>query len=271
MKKKDITSIAIGRFDGLHLGHFKIFNNLDKNGGVVVIEDSRDKLTPIREEHLPLPFFYYHLKDIKNLSGRDFIELIKKDFPNLKKIVIGYDFKFGKDRAYSASDLKTMFSGEICIVDEFKLKDAGVHSRNIREFLKIGDIKMANNFLGRQYKISGRNIKGQGIGKKELFATLNIEINGYILPRNGVWASYTRVNKQQFKSVTFIGNRVSTDGKFSVETHILDENLDVRELSKVDIFFVKYIRENLKFNSLLDLKTQIQKDINIAREILNER
>ena len=266
-----IDSIAIGHFDGVHLGHQKLFNELSENGGIVVIVKDGEKLTPFRtrEKFVNFPIFYYDLKEIKNLSGSDFLEVLKRKFTNLKKIVVGYDFKFGKDRKCDAMFLKSEFNGITKVIDEFCIDKTGVHTSIIKIFLKNTNIETANQFLGRKYEIQGEVIKGQGIGKKDLVATLNLKTDRYFLPGNGVYATFTQANDKIYKSISFIGNRISTDSNFSVETHIIDDFSDISPQTAT-VYFVKFLRENKKFCDLGKLKTQILTDINLVKSILND-
>lgn len=269
MDKSKIKSLAIGHFDGIHLGHKALFLYC-YDGGVLVIENDGLKLTPKRESFINLPIFYKKINDIKNLSPEEFIKLLKNEFVNLKKIVVGYDFKFGKNRSANAIFLKNIFDGEVVIVNEKKINNISVHSEKIREFLKKANIKMANLLLDRVYEIKGDLIKGQGLGKKELFSTLNLDTNNYFLPKNGVYATFTNLNNKDFKSVTFIGNRLSTDDKFSVETHIIEPFSEDRINGKITIKFKDFIRNNKKFENLNELKFQISKDILKAQDILKK-
>lgn len=269
MDKSKIKSLAIGHFDGIHLGHKALFLYC-YDGGVLVIENDGLKLTPKRESFINLPIFYKKINDIKNLSPEEFIKLLKNEFVNLKKIVVGYDFKFGKNRSANAIFLKNIFDGEVVIVNEKKINNISVHSEKIREFLKKANIKMANLLLDRVYEIKGDLIKGQGLGKKELFSTLNLDTNNYFLPKNGVYATFTNLNNKDFKSVTFIGNRLSTDDKFSVETHIIEPFSEDRINGKITIKFKDFIRDNKKFENLNELKFQISKDILKAQDILKK-
>lgn len=269
LNKFDIDSVAIGNFDGIHKGHQELLKNLTKNGALVVIEINETNLTPgsKREQYSHFPCFYYDFYLIKDMSGDEFVKMLCKDFVNLKKIVVGYDFKFAKDRVCSGLDLKKLFDGEVIIVDEFKLNNVGVHSSDIKKLLKDGCIFEANNFLGRQYSIEGNIVQGQGIGKKELYATLNLNAFGYFLPKDGVYATKTKVLNKIYNSVTFIGNRLTSDGNFAIETHILDDFIK-QKIETAEIFFVKYLRENLKFNSYEELKNQISKDIQTTKILL---
>lgn len=269
MDKSKIKSLAIGHFDGIHLGHKALFSYCH-DGGILVIENDGLKLTPKREYFINLPIFYKKINDIKDLSPEEFIKLLKNEFVNLKKIVVGYDFKFGKNRSADAVFLKNIFDGEVVIVNEKKINNISVHSEKIREFLKKANIKMANLLLDRAYEIKGDLIKGQGLGKKELFSTLNLDVKNYFLPKNGVYATFTNLNNKDFKSVTFKGNRLSTDDKFSVETHIIEPFSEDRINGKITIKFKDFIRDNKKFENLNELKFQISKDISKAQDILKK-
>lgn len=264
------TAIAIGGFDGMHIGHQHLFNALGENGTIVVIETGYANLTPKRERtHFSHhPILYIELDEIRHLSGAEFVQLLKDRFPRLSKIVVGYDFHFGKNRKYSFEDLKSLFDGEVIVIDEVTYEGDSVHSHKIRTKLKIGDIKGANLFLGHNYTIKGKVISGQGIGKKELVATINIETRGFLLPKEGVYATLTRIDEEEHyhPSVSFVGHRDTTDGSFAIESHVLDGEVLCKE--KASISFVAYIRNNEKFENLADLKKGIQKDIAIASKEL---
>ena len=142
-----------------------------------------------------------------------------------------------------------------------------IHSSHIRKYLLNGDIKLANKLLGRFYCIEGEVIRGQGIGNNLLFPTINIKADEYVLPQDGVYATYTKINDEIFKSISFLGHRFSTDMSFAIETHIIDKNIK-NPPNILEIYFVEKIRDNQKFNSFVSLKEQISNDINIARNIL---
>ena len=264
---KNSTAIAIGGFDGMHIGHQHLFSELGENGTIVVIETGYANLTPKkeRENFSKYPIFYLELEDIRHLDGEQFISLLNEKFPKLEKIVVGYDFHFGKNRKYNFDDLKTLFSGEVKVVEEVTLNGDSIHSHKIRAKLSIGDIKGANAFLGHNYTIRGNKEVGQGIGKKELVATINLSSKeGFLVPKEGVYATLTRIDDEEHyhPSVSFVGHRVTTDGSFAIESHILDG--EVGYVSKASISFVSFIRDNQKFDSLDELKKAIDKDIAIA-------
>ncbi len=267
---KNSTSIAIGGFDGMHIGHQHLFSALGEHGTIVVIETGYANLTPKRDrEHFShYPILYLELDDIRNLSGEEFIAFLQEKFPKLNKIVVGYDFHFGKNRKYSFDDLRTLFSGDVEVIDEVTLYGDSVHSHKIRHKLQIGDTKGANAFLGHNYTILGNVVSGQGIGKKELVATINIESKGYLIPKEGVYVTLTRIDDEEHyhPSVSFVGHRETTDGSFAIESHILDGEITCTD--KARISFVSFIRDNKKFDSLDELKKAIRKDINIASKEL---
>jgi len=265
--KSSIDSLAIGKFDGLHYAHMKVIEALGEQRGVLVIDNDDSVLTPenYREKILNIPFFYYRLEEIRGLEGKAFIEKLKKEFPSLKKIVVGYDFMFGKDRSFCAWDLQEFFDGECVVVPEVKLDSISVHSGVIKELLRHGSVERANILLGRSYEICGSRIKGQGIGAKELFPTINVESKNFLLPAEGVYITKSEVCGKEYPSVSFLGHRVSTDRNFSVETHILTPFEECGD-DRVVIRFIKKLRENRKFNDLETLKSQIKKDIDDARQ-----
>ena len=238
----------------MHYAHQKLF---DKSNKILIIEKN-STLTPYKTrcEYTSLKCHFYNLDEIKHLTYLEFIEKIKKEF-NPKEIVIGYDFRFGKNRMGTPEILKHHF--KVIIIDEIKIDNIGVHSRVIRKFIKDGKIKKANKFLNHNYKIKAIQITGQGIGKEKLLPTINLKpIYNYTIPKNGVYLTLLNNNP----SITFIGNR-STDNNFSIETHLLDKDIK-REIYNLE--FLDFLRENQKFNSLESLKKAIiidkQKAIN---------
>jgi riboflavin kinase/FMN adenylyltransferase len=270
MALSKVDSIAIGGFDGMHAGHQALFNELGENGAIVVIETGYANLTPSRErEHYThYPIFYFQLDNIRHLEGEEFVVMLQEKFPHLKKIVVGYDFHFGKNRRYSHNDLKTFFAGVVCVVEEVCMDGDSIHSHKIRAKIQIGDISSANHFLGHNYILKGSVIKGQGIGKTALVATINLECEGFLLPYEGVYAALTRIDSQEHwhPSVVFIGHRVTTDGSYAIESHILDETIG--NCKKASISFVKFLRKNEKFQTLELLKIAIDKDISNAKREL---
>ncbi|MDR2100619.1 MAG: bifunctional riboflavin kinase/FAD synthetase [Campylobacteraceae bacterium] len=270
LDKNDINALALGEFDGIHRAHRKLIEQLGARGAMVVIDKNRADITPKqrRDEFVPNSCFYYDFFSIKGLSSEEFVALLKRDFPNVKKIVIGYDFRFGRNREGGIEELEKLFEGKVVIVPEFCYDGISVHTTKIRAFLRSCEIFQANRLLGREYALVGFVQKGQGIGGKELYPTVNLRVEEYLIPGFGVYAGRTKIKENIYDSVIFIGQRLSTDEKFSLETHILDIKVETKENEKCELFFVDFIRQNRKFFKLDDLKMQISEDIKNARESL---
>lgn len=259
MYNNNIKSIAIGSFDGIHQGHKALISQVD---AVLIIERNGGYLTPgyKRSLFVEQPCYFYHFEHIKPLRAKAFVERLKVDFPQLEKIVVGYDFGFGYKKEGTPALLKTLFEGEVVVVDEVKSKEISVHSRLIKSEVSEGNIALVNELLHRTYAIDGQVVSGQGLGKKKLVPTLNLNVYDYKLPKEGVYATKTKVDDVWLDSVSFIGFRVTTDGSFAIETYVIDR--DIGEVKgKVWIQFVAFIRENRRFDGLEALKAQINLDI----------
>ena len=271
LKNDEIDSIAIGGFDGIHLAHQKLISHLTANGALMIVDNKNASLTPKTERchYLNHACIFLTFSKIRDLSADAFVAFLQKEFKNLKKIVVGYDFRFGKDAQGDTIMLQELFDGEVVVIEEVFINNISIHSRVIRDMLKEGKIKEANKLLGRAYEIEGRVIQGQGVGKKLLYATLNLEVTDFLIPKEGVYATFTKIGDTKYRSASFVGKRVSTDEKFSIETHILDEDFKLTP-KEVRIVFVDFIRENRKFEDLSLLKEQISKDIAQITSTLQE-
>jgi riboflavin kinase/FMN adenylyltransferase len=254
---KSVRSIALGAFDGIHLGHRAL---IDRADAVAVIEKGA-VLTPGKKrcEFAKKPCYFFDLDSIRHLDARGFVELLERTFGQLERVVVGYDFAFGRDRRYSIEDLRRHFKGEVEVVDEVKVDGISVHSRTIKELLRKGRVKEAARLLGRCYEIEGEPVRGQGLGSRELVPTLNLEVKDYLLPKEGVYLTCTGGHS----SLTFIGRR-STDGAFSVESYLLAG--EPPKKGPVRVAFVEYLRPNRHFDDLAALRRQIESDITKAKE-----
>lgn len=284
-KNNNITNITIGKFDSIHLAHKALIDALDNNGAVLIIaikhknplksDKSSQKnmiiLPQKRKKYLiSKPIFFINFHKIKHLSGKDFLKYLQKKLPKLRKIIVGEDFRFGKNRHAKASDIPKISSLKVKILKEIKIDGIPVHSQNIRDFIAKGEITLANKLLGRNYSIKGKIIRGQGLGGKKLVPTINIT-SDYLLPQSAVYASKVRFKNNIYDSITFLGHRVSADNNFAIESHILEDfAVDSSAIlgRKIEIIFIDKIRENYKFECLESLKKQIKIDIKNAKAIL---
>ncbi|MBM0636894.1 bifunctional riboflavin kinase/FAD synthetase [Campylobacter sp. VicNov18] len=273
ISKNDVTSLALGCFDGMHLGHLKLVESLDENGALLVINKLKGKMLCSNEQKKELakkPVIEVDFESIKSLEGKEFLDCLKKQFIHLKFIVVGYDFSFGRNKAYRATDIKSLSSIKTLIVDKFSIDGVGVHASLIKDFLAKANLQKAREFLGRNYSIKAKVVKGQGLGSKALFATVNLECEDYFLPFHGVYASLLKGKNKIYKSVSFLGIR-SSDGNFAIESHILENYEDgFNQGDVLELEFVDFIRENQKFQDLKKLKQQIAKDIKQAQKLLRK-
>ena len=123
---------------------------------------------------------------------------------------------------------------------------------------------MANKLLGKEYKIYGQQIKGQGLGAKSFVPTINLKVDEFLLPNEGVYITKTILDEKEFDSITFLGHRITTDGSFAVETHIIDEEIN-NDDHTTQIKLYNKLRENKKFDTFEELKNQILDDIKSAK------
>ena len=271
-KNNNIKSIAIGKFDSKHLAHKSILDKLDESGIVLLIKMPPNLLGFMlpyskRQNYSKNEIYYIDFEDISTLSGIEFLSLLKDKLPHLEHIIVGCDFRFGKNRAYGANDIEKISNFTTTIIPEMQIDGIPIHSSHIKKYLLDGNIKLANKLLGRFYCIEGEVVAGQGIGNDLLFPTINIKADVYVLPQDGVYATYTKINDEIFKSISFSGHRFSTDMSFAIETHIIDKNIKIAP-NILEIYFVEKIRDNQKFASFALLKKQIIDDIKIAKNIL---
>ena len=254
-----IKSLAIGSFDGMHVAHRELIALAEL---VLVIEHGRGTLTPgfKRCLYTDRPCAFLLLDRIRGWSPQDFVEYLRRDYPHLEKIVVGYDFRFGRNKEGTPQVLERLFEGEVVVVGEVTVGGVSVHARTIREFLRRGELAEANRMLGRAYRIDGEAVRGQGIGGRELVPTINLEVRGYQLPAEGVYAGWTYLKGSRYPCVIFLGNRLTTDGGFAVETHLIGQRIEEVE-GRVFIEFLERLRPNRRFDSLDALRVQISADI----------
>jgi riboflavin kinase/FMN adenylyltransferase len=290
--------VTSGTFDGVHLGHQKILQRIREiarsiGGETVMItfwphprlvlypQEHKLRLLSTFEEKAKLlrQFGIDHLvtipftKEFSQLSSREFIDQVLVEKIQTRKLVIGYDHRFGKNREGSFEYLKqnsAEFGFELEEISRQDVDEIGVSSTKIRKALESGDIETANSYLGRPYELNGLVIKGQQIGRSIGFPTANIHIpNDYkLIPKDGVYAVETSVNGSIYKSMLNIGNRPTVDGnKKTVEAHLFDFQGDLYD-KQLTIYLKAYLREEQKFENLEALKEQLLKDQQQAKSIL---
>ncbi len=282
--------VTSGMFDGVHLGHQKIISRLTsvskQCGGesvvltfwphprLVVSEDSQDLklLTTIDEkigllsqlgvEHLLIVPF---TRAFSELTSDEFIRNVLVDRIGTRKLVIGYDHRFGRNREGSFSFLQEnahLYGFEVEEIARRDIDETTISSSRIRTDLMEGKVREANHLLGYAYRFSGTVVKGKQLGRTIGFPTANIQVNeGYkLIPSNGVYAIRAFYNGQMFQGMLNIGVRPTVDGtQRTIEANLFDFTKEIYgEWLTVEV--VDYLRPEEKFDGLEALVRQLHKD-----------
>ncbi|HOY49980.1 MAG TPA: bifunctional riboflavin kinase/FAD synthetase [Flavobacteriales bacterium] len=289
--KLSFPVVTTGTFDGVHLGHQTILNRLQElarkyNGQSVVItfhphprqvlrpdDHSLQLLTTLPEkiarlevsgiDHLlVIPFN----KEFAELSSQDFIRQVIVEAVNTRKLVIGYDHHFGKNREGSFEHLRQFGPQYGFEVEEIPAQDidqVAVSSTKIREALSRGDIHTANRYLGYAYPFNGKVVRGKQLGRTIGFPTANLELEGLgkLIPANGVYAVMVNSGSGIFNGMMNIGFRptVSDEKVRSIEVHLLDFEGDLYE-QNMKVKLIARIRDEKRFASVDELRDQLKLD-----------
>lgn len=271
------TCVALGKFDGVHLGHKRIIDKtleISKSKKLIpvayVIDISRVLTTNVEKEDVFRSFgidkvvFEKFDDNFKNLSPSEFFEQIIIKKLCAKHIVVGTDYKFGKNRAGDINTLKSLCSEngiDVTVVDKLKINGFEVSSTKIKEFIQDGNIEDANNFLGRNYSVEGVVKEGKKLGRKMGFPTVNLRSEKNIFLKNGVYITKTYIDNEIYNSITNVGINptVDSDDKTKIETYIFNFSKEVYG-KIVKLEFLHHLRDEKKFENIDDLMMQISCD-----------
>lgn len=272
-------AICLGYFDGVHLGHQKLISEAVKNSKYKVSVLTFDKpisslinngksseiITSLDDRFKVISrlnadyYFVMHIdNEFLNMSSNDFISLLKK--LNVKEVYVGEDFRFGKDAKGSLNELKENF--KTTIVELLSKNNKKISAQDILKYLKNGELKEAKVLLGRNYLISGVVSKGKGIGHTIGFPTMNLKtFSNYVLPKFGVYKTIAYLDNVPHISITNVGIRPTVNGEYpTIEVYIPGFNEDAYDRN-LSVEFLDFIRPEMKFSSLNELKRQIQNDL----------
>ena len=289
-KKLNNAVATIGTFDGVHFGHQKIIKRLcelaKSTGGESVIltffphprliidpenqdlkmintiNEKAKILDSLGVDHLIITPF---TRDFSNLTPAEYIQNILVDTIGIKHLIVGYDHRFGKDRKGGLQDLEAFsknFNYKIEQIPEQDINDVAVSSTKIRTALLDGDVALAANYLGYNFSIYGRVIKGDKIGRTIGFPTANIfvEETYKLIPSDGIYAVTVELNNQVFKGMAYIGQRPTINGMTrNIEVNIFNFNQEIYG-QDIKMTFLEFLRHDVKFTGLEALKVQLQKD-----------
>ena len=291
--------LTIGTFDGVHIGHQKIIqqinaiaNEIDGESvlftfyphprmvlfpdghGLQLIQTQEEKMNKLAQVGLQNTIVYPFTKSFSRLSALEFVRDFLVNQLHVHTVVIGYDHHFGKNREGSLEllqELGPIYGFNVVEIPAQDIEDVNVSSTKIRNAILSGDFQTANAFLGNYFDFSGSVIKGRAIGRKIGFPTANIQLNSdiKIVPADGVYFSITTTpdNKKHF-SLLNIGNNPTVSGNTrSIEVYLLDFTGDLYDQTlRVEI--VQKIRSEKKFENVQALAEQLKKDEITARNIL---
>ena len=294
--------VTIGNFDGLHKGHKKIiqemknislnssaktmviftephakeFFSMDKNimEQPARISPWRDKFKNLENENIDFAFFLKFNKSLQTMSPEIFIEKVLGPL-NISNLMIGDDFRFGQDRKGDFLMLKDWSKSQgisLSKLPTFSIDNRRVSSTWIRETLSLSDFSTTKKLLGRPYSFEGKVVHGNRLGRSIGFPTANIWLPKNNLPIKGVFSVKISIDVSEFEGIANIGIRPTVGGTSPVlEVNIFDFKKEIYG-KRIKVEFVKKIRDEKKFDSLDDLKKQIAKDVNIAKEqLLDEK
>lgn len=283
--------LTIGTFDGVHLGHKTLIRqinqkaqkldgqsglltfhphprmilNSDKANKIQLLSTIEERLRLLEKTGIDNVFVIPFSVDFANMDAEDYLKNILVRFFQPKHLVIGYDHRFGKNRTgdiHLLNQLKNKYNYSVEKVSQQKINDITYSSTNIRNSLLKGQIQDAKHLLGYDYAIEGVVVHGEQIGRTINFPTANIQVlnESKLIPATGVYAVKTTINEKKYHGMLNIGTRPTFNGlNKTIENHIFGLCEEIYGYS-IQIEFIERIRDEIKFNSLEDLKTQLHKD-----------
>lgn len=296
---KDGTSIALGTFDGLHIGHIEVLNRMkavakekhlkslvytfsNHPKEVLTPDDAPPKIMDVEEKvqiFTRLDFDYLALLKFDehqfSIEPEDFIEKILVNQLNMKHLTVGYDFHFGKRGRGNVEMLiekSKIFGYSYEIIEPIKMSETRVSSTLIRELLMAGKIQEANYYLGRYHFVKGTVVRSKGLGRTINFATANLRIKENVSTiKPGVYITETILKGERYRSVTNVGyNPTFEQTGIHLETHIVGIERDLYD-EVIEVHFIKRLRDELKFNSVEELLVAMRHDYDQMMAYFDEK
>jgi riboflavin kinase/FMN adenylyltransferase len=290
--------LTLGNFDGVHLGHQRIFKELKEqarriDGEAIVftfdphplkilapqrcpplITPFKKKLMLMERSGIDVLIVATFDQAFANTTPQAFVKDILVDKIGAREILVGYNYNFGKDRQGNVEMLMRLsqkFGFEVKVIEATKVNDIPVSSSKIRELIQHGKMGEAAQLLGRDYLLIGKVIWGADRGKRLGFPTANLEILNGLYPKTGVYAVEVIMGDKTYPGVADVGyNPTFGKNPLSVEVHILDFSLDIYG-EEIQLVFLERLRDEKAFENPELLARQIRKDVDAARKILRRR
>ncbi|WOI22661.1 bifunctional riboflavin kinase/FAD synthetase [Nonlabens ulvanivorans] len=282
--------ITIGTFDGVHHGHQKILSRvteiaqqqsltsvlltffphprmvLQPDGDLKLINTIEERQQLIAANGIENVVTHPFSLDFARTSAHDYVKNILVDQLKAAVVVIGYDHRFGRNRAASINELEEYgkeFNFKVVQISKKEVEEVTVSSTKIRNAIENGDMVVTENYLNRPYSINGKIVQGKAIGRTINYPTANLKVSETykLLPKNGVYITSSIIDGTEVYGMTNIGfNPTVSDGsQKTIETFYLDFNADLYN-SEVELFFHKRLRDEVRFNSIEELKAAMKED-----------
>ncbi len=282
--ESDIEVTCIGAFDGLHKGHLELIKktkDVNNNFQIVTFSEipkiyfnndlkpllDNEKRINIFKKFKPTNLIYLKFNEINKLSSEEFLNVLKDNLKT-KKIVVGKDFKFGKNRSGDVNNIINYFGKEnVILLSDYLIDNEKVSSTKIREYLDLGNIEKANKLLGRNYELSGLVVKGLKLGSKIGFPTANLKLHyDLYLPKFGVYGISCNIDNKSYEGILNIGITPTVIDRIKpkIEAHIFDFDKNIYN-QHLDIQINQFIRDEIKFKSIDELIKQINIDISTVK------
>ena len=291
------TVLTIGTFDGVHLGHQKIVERVvttarqegllatvftffphprmvvQHDKGLKLIHTLEEKKQLLQQLGVDLLVVQPFNEAFAQLTAEEFVSTILVQRLNVKKVIIGYDHRFGRNRTANIDDMRLFGKKYGFAVEEISVQEVdevSVSSTKIREALNKGDVTTAEHYLGTPYSLTGRVVHGLKLGRTLGYPTANIQVTEdyKLIPKDGVYAVYSYIDGRKVYGMMSIGKNPTIEGKgASIEVYFFDFNGDLYD-QKLTIEFVQYLREEQKFATINLLKKQLQDDETAARKAI---
>lgn len=288
--------VAIGVFDGVHLGHQQVIRQtltdarqhevvpvvitFDRHPNAVVAPDRvppmlyslSQKLRAIESLGVANTLLIHFDRAFSEQTGEQFIRGLARDFGQLHSVCVGAEFTFGHQRSGNVALLKQLgaeLNFTVHGLAALALDGQPVSSTRIREAVRAGDLDAASQMLGREYSIAATVIRGDQLGRKLGFPTANLDVSGLVLPPNGVYAVHARLRGSEHRGALNLGLRptlASPTPCLQCEVHLLDFAADIYG-EELELTFVAKLRDEQKFPDIAGLQSQISRDLAAARAL----
>lgn len=291
------TCVTLGKFDGLHLGHQLLLSyleeyekqgftsimftfdyhpeNLFSEKEIDLIYTEEEKVEILRQNGPQVLISYPFTRQTAAIEPEEFIEKVLCQSLDAKVIVVGADYRFGKQRRGDVTMLQKyadVYGYQLIVCEKLKMEEKVISSTRIREEIRLGHMEHVNHMLGAPYRVFGTVVSGQKLGRTIGIPTVNLLPPAHkLLPPNGVYAAIVKVNQAIYQGIANVGCKptVSKEHQIGVETYLFDYQGDLYG-QQIEVSLLSFIREEKRFSNIEELKEQVNQDIRKAKDYLKQ-